>query len=345
MRNTVSIIVMLVFAASAAVRAQALDISIKQDAAAERVDVIISGSPFTSFCYPKASEKPYLFPVYAPGGAVVTRGYPLAPRKGERIDHPHHTGLWFNHGDVNGLDFWNNSSAVKDKTKYGHIAVTKILKAEGGKKGEIAYVAEWRDCKDNTLLEEQTTFYITADAQSRTIDRVTIIKALAKEVVFTDNKEGMIAIRVDRAFETPTDAPQLFTDEHGNPTEVKATGDNTGVNGMYYSGGGQKGDDVWSTRNNWVMLRGEKEGKPVTFGFFDHPANPGYPFHSHARGYGLFACNNLGSQAYNKDDPKITAGISPGGSLTFHHRFYITEGAEVSPEQADSIFRGFSNLY
>lgn len=38
-------------------------------------------------------------------GKVITRGYPMNPRPFERMDHPHHVGLWFNFGDVNGLDF------------------------------------------------------------------------------------------------------------------------------------------------------------------------------------------------------------------------------------------------
>lgn len=321
------------------------NIQVKHDAAAERIDITVEGNLFTSFCYPSGFEKPYLFPVYAPNGSVVTRGYPLAPRKGERVDHPHHVGIWFNHGDVNGIDFWNNSSAVKNKEKYGHIVVTDILKAKGGKKGEIAYRAEWRNQLDNVLLEERTTFIITAGEQSRTIDRITTLKALKEEVTITDNKEGMIAIRVDRAFETPTDAPQLFTDAHGNPTEVKVAGDNKGVNGIYYSSGGHKGDDVWSTRNDWVMLRGEKDGTQITFGFFDHPENIGYPFHSHARGYGLFSCNNLGSKAYNKNDKEIIVRIKPGDSLTLRHRFYIESGQEVEPDQANALFRDFSKQH
>jgi hypothetical protein len=50
-----------------------------------------------------------LYPLIADGGITVTRGYPLEPRPGERVDHPHHAGLWFNYGEVNGFDFWNNS--------------------------------------------------------------------------------------------------------------------------------------------------------------------------------------------------------------------------------------------
>ena len=53
-----------------------------------------------------------LYPLRSAKGTVVTRGFPLDPHPGERADHPHHVGLWFNHGDVNGLDFWNNSDAI-----------------------------------------------------------------------------------------------------------------------------------------------------------------------------------------------------------------------------------------
>lgn len=309
------------------------------------IDVIVSGKLFTSFCYPSDFEKPYLCPLYAPNGSIVTRGYPLSPREGERVDHPHHVGLWFNHGNVNGLDFWNNSSAIKDKTKFGHIVVTKILDIQSGENGKIKYLAEWRDNSENVLLKEETTFIISADKSSRTIDRITKLEALNKDVVFTDNKEGMIAIRVDRAFETPSNEPMIFTDEHGIPTEVKASANNKGVNGVYYSSSGYVGGEVWSTRNDWVMLRGEKDGSLITFGFFDHPKNVGYPFHSHARGYGLFACNNLGSQSYNKNDDKIVLNLRSGESVTFRHRFYIESGNEVTSKKAKTLFKEFSEKY
>ena len=344
-RKKICIIIVLFFMVITGGYAQTQKVEIKSNTSGACVDVFVGGKLFTSFCYPSDFEKPYLFPVNAPDGSVVTRGYPLLPRKGERVDHPHHVGMWFNHGDVNGLDFWNNSSAIKDKKKFGHIRVTKLVKAKGGKKAEIAYLAEWRDQQDFALLEEQTTFIITADEKARTIDRITTLKALGKDVIFTDNKEGMIAIRVDRAFETPSDAPQIFTDDHGNPTEVKAQSDNQGVNGVYYSSNGKKGDDVWATRNDWVMLRGEKNGTLITFGFFDHPKNVGYPFHSHARGYGLFASNNLGSQSYNKQDEQIVVKVKQGESLTFRHRFYIQAGQEFTTEQADAMFEEFSKCY
>ena len=93
------------------------NVKLVQDDLQKKVDVFIDGKLFTSYCYPENMGKPFLYPVNAPNGTVITRGYPIAPRKGERVDHPHQVGLWFNHGNVNGLDFWNNSSAIPAERK------------------------------------------------------------------------------------------------------------------------------------------------------------------------------------------------------------------------------------
>jgi len=311
-----------------------------------KIDVMIGGKLFTSYQYPSNMEKPYLFPVYAPNGSVVTRGFPLEPRPKERVDHLHHIGIWFNHGDVNGLDFWNNSSAVppEKKDSYGHIVIKEIAKAKNGKKGTLEVISEWKDNKENTLLVENTKYIFSGDKTSYTIDHISTLTAANGSVTFTDNKEGMFAIRVDRAFEMPSNQPALYTDSKGNPENVPAA-DNSGVTGMYTSSSGKKGDDVWSSRNDWVLLSGTKDNVLTTFGFWDHPKNYGYPGHSHARGYGLFATNNLGSQVYNKNDEKIVVTLQKGESITLRHRFYIQSGKEISSDQANQIFKEFSALY
>src|SRR5438445_4302317 len=74
-----------------------------------RVDVLVGGKPFTSYIYPTSIKKPVLFPLRSPNGTLVTRGFPLEPRAGERADHPHQVGAWFTYGDVNGIDFWGDS--------------------------------------------------------------------------------------------------------------------------------------------------------------------------------------------------------------------------------------------
>jgi hypothetical protein len=312
----------------------------------QKVDVIVDGKLFTSYQYPSNMEKPYLFPVYAPYGSVITRGYPLEPRKGERIDHPHHIGLWFNHGNVNGLDFWNNSSAIPAdrKNDYGHIVVKQIVKVKSGKQATLEVISDWDDNKGNTLLAENARYIFSGDKNSRTIDHISTLTAVNGQVTFADNKEGMFAIRVDRAFEMPSNESLIFTDDKGNPTTVKAT-DNTGVTGMYTSSSGLKGDKVWSSRNDWVMLSGTKDNVLTTMAVFDHPKNAGYPAHSHARGYGLFSTNNLGANSYVPGEAKFSVSLKKGESITLRHRFYVQSGSELTPEKANQIFLAFSKLY
>jgi hypothetical protein len=93
--------------------------SLKEDASKKKVQILYDGRMLTSYCYFDSTEKPVLFPVKTLSGITVTRGYPVAPREGERTDHPHHLGIWLNYESVNGLDFWNNSTAIA-REKLAH---------------------------------------------------------------------------------------------------------------------------------------------------------------------------------------------------------------------------------
>ena len=134
----------------------------------------------------------------------------------------------------------------------------------------------------------------------------------------------------------PSNESLIFTDEKGNPTTVKAT-DNTGVTGMYTSSNGLKGDSVWGTRNDWVILSGTRNNVTISLAIFDNPKNPGFPAYAHARGYGLFSLNNFGQNAY---DPK-----QKGQSVSLYHRFYVQSGSELTSQKADKIFKEFAKKY
>src|SRR5467141_4886129 len=110
---TIVLFALVVCCVAARQNSSAERIRIVPDVAERRVDVVIDGQPFTSYIWPEKLAKPVLFPLRTPKGTVVTRGFPLEQRSGERVDHPHHAGLWFNYENVNGLDFWNNSDAIK----------------------------------------------------------------------------------------------------------------------------------------------------------------------------------------------------------------------------------------
>jgi hypothetical protein len=314
-----------------------------------KVDVFIDGEKLTSYMYPEDMEKPFLYPVYTARGTVITRGYPIEPREGERVDHPHHVGIWFNYGDVNGFDFWNNSFAVpeEDKIKYGKIVHREVLQATSKEEvGILKVTMDWMVQHDAllpavSLLKEETRFEFRGDEQTRTIDRITTLTANTEDVVFTDNKEGLFAIRLDRAFEYPASEPQVFTDAEGNPSEVKVM-DNEGLNGHYRSSTGVEDLEVWGKRADWVCLSATKGEEEITLAIFDHPGNPGYPASWHARGYGLFAVNNLGLKVFSNGKEELNFSLKKGESATFKHRFYITSGYRASDDELDKQFEEFS---
>jgi hypothetical protein len=317
-------------------------VEIKVNEAGRRVDVTIDGQPFTSYIWPDTLKKPVLYPLRTAKGTLVTRGFPLDPRKGERVDHPHHVGLWFNHGDVNNLDFWNNSDAIKaaDAPKMGTVLHRKVLEARGGPdEGVLAVETAWMTPDNKQLLKEVTRFVFRGGADARTIDRTTVLTALDQKVVFEDSKEGVLGMRVRRELEQPADKAEVFTDAAGRATPV-AVLDNTGVTGKYLSSEGKEGDAVWSTRAKWTLLGGVVNGENVTIAMIDHPSNPGYPTHWHARGYGLFAANPLGDKQFN--EPKdFNFTIEPGQSATFKHRVLILS-APPSKDRIERESRAFA---
>ncbi len=301
-----------------------LNIELVSDVAAQKVDVLVDGEFFTSYIYPNQIKKPVLWPVVSPGGNEVTRSFPLKVKKGERVDHPHHVGIWFNYGDVNGLDFWNNSDAISsDKLKeYGSIKHQSVLSTQGGEEGVLEVYSKWNDYVCRTLLEELSEFKFSATADARIIDRKTTLTAKVDKVTFTDNKEGMFGIRVTRELELPNNKSLKVSDAHGKIIQVEAP-DNSNVSGHYVSSTGVEGEAVWGTRANWMKLSGTLKGEHVAIVIFDHPQNPGYPTHWHARTYGLFAANTLGQKIFSNGDLELNFILNKSESATFRYRLAV----------------------
>ena len=305
-----------------------------------RVDIAIDGQPFTSYIYPQSLEKPVLYPIRSASGLIVTRGYPLEPRPGERADHPHHVGLWFNYGDVNGYDFWGNSSETpaNRKAKTGVIVQKAITRAAGGaKQGELAVTADWVIPDGSVLLHEQTRFIFAGGPGTRTIDRTTTLTAADKAVTFADTKEGAFGIRVARSLDSPTRQRDAFVGADGKRGAPRPD-DNAGVTGKYLASNGASGDDVWGTTGPWMGLTGDVDGKPVTIAILNHPSSTNYPTYWHARGYGLFAANPIGRHGYDPKQPERTLVLQPGQSATFRFRVLIRDAhldaRQLQEEQA-----------
>ena len=308
-----------------------------------RVDITVDGKPFTSYIWPANQKKPVLYPITSDAGVVVTRGFPLAPRAGERVDHPHQAGLWFNYGDVDGIDFWNNSDSIAASAapKYGTIVHRAIRGSHSGTgEGSLDVTEEWVTSANVPLLKEDTHYIFRAHDGVRTIDRITSLTALDSAVHFNDNKEGVIGMRVARQLEQPSTAPERYTDASGNVMRV-AKVDTAGIHGWYTSSEGKEGDAVWGTRAKWAMLTGDVNGAPVTVAILDHPKNVGFPTYWHARAYGLFAANPFGQKAMSNGRETLNYTLDGGKTVTFRHQVIIMDKKATAAELGD-YYNGFS---
>ena len=265
------------------------------------ISVLCDGEIFTSLHF-DGVQKPYLYPVNSPRGVSVTRGYPMDPRPGETKDHPHHTSLWFAHGDVNGHDFWHGPNGERIVHVESQVLPTTASKLDPG----VQSTFEWRDPDGDVICTEQRIMRFSADQSMRTIDFDLTLVATAEQVTFGDTKEGTFAIRL---------APTL-----------RLTG--SAAQGSARNSEGVMGKDVWGKRAKWIEYSGPINGEMVGVAIYDHPDNPRHPTWWHAREYGLVAANPFGRRAF--EGKRQQAGdlvILKGESIRLRYRIVIHDGA------------------
>jgi len=283
---------------------------------ADRIAVEVDGKPFTDFYL--ATGKPYLHPLRAASGTVVTRLFPMEKADGEVRDHPHHTGLWFAHGDVNGFDFWSIGSKGR---KLGKIGLKEVIAVkDGAQSGSVEVSLDWMDPKGAVLVNERRIMIFHAGPGLRMIDFDIRLVAVEK-VKFGDTKEGTFAVRL---------APWLEEPRPGAPASPPRTGR------MVSADGRETEKDVWGTRSSWVDYAGEHKGEKLGVAIFDHPRNPRHPTYWHARSYGLFAANIFGLKDFLRD-PAQDGGMTfaPGASLRLRYRVVIHPGDAKSGRVAE----------
>ena len=292
-------------------------VNIKQ--VSDRVIVEINGKPFTELITAADVPKPYLHPLRAASGTVVSRYYPMDLVEGESRDHPHHRGLWFTHGDVNGIDFWANEASYKG-TNLGKVVLKRINDVKSGKKeGYIDATFEWHDPKGQNLITEMRRMTFYAEPDKRTID-IDILLRAEVPVKFGDTKEGTFAIRLASELEEP------------GPKSIKEPA----RNGHMVNAEGLTGEDkVWGKRSAWVDFSGSIKGEKLGVSILDHPSNPRYPTYWHARGYGLFASNIFGERDFSRDKARDgSLSLEPGQTLQFLFRVVIHPGDAQSADIA-----------
>lgn len=285
---------------------QSHGVTVRQDG--DKILVTIGGEVFAAHHKGGGSfTKPYLFPVYGAGGKLMTRAYPIQDAvPGEEKDHTHHTGIWFAHGDVSGVDLWHGP---KHKNG-GRIVEDAVAEMSSGSVGVLRTENHYENGAGKTICTESRTMRFFGDENKRFIDFDITVHADHGAVVMGDTKEGIMAIRL--------------------PATLRLKG--RVARGAAVTSAGVKGPKGWGTRGTWADYHGYVDGEDVGVAIFDHPSNPVHPTRWLIRDYGLFGANPFGLMHFEGKPPGTgSVEIPSGGELRFRYRFYFHRGG---PDQA-----------
>jgi len=275
-----------------------------------RLRVEIDGQLLTEYFF-KDVPRPYCYPLIGPGGAALTRNWPMKTTPNEEHDHPHHRSLWFAHGAVNGHDFW---SEQKD---YGRIEHDGFLEIKSGREsGVIKSQNKWIAPDQTVVCTDLRTmrFYNPGHEDERVFDFEITLRATNGDVTFGDTKEGTLAVRLAETMR--------LKGKVGHGHIVNSTG--------------VRDDETWGKRADWCDYFGPVDGKTVGIAIFDHPRNPRHPTWWHVRDYGLFAANPFGRHDFEKLSDKSAGNmtIAAGQSVTFRYRFLLHGGDDQQAKVA-----------
>lgn len=330
MSKRAAIAVFLVIFAAVSTSAQRVRLTVKD--AESRVDVAVDGKLFTSYRWDEKIRRPVLLPVVTAGGATITRGFPVETRDGETIDHPHQVGLAMSYGDVNGVDFWNNSPfrSAAELDRMGRIVHRRVIRVKSGNQsGELVTESDWLMPDGTTVLTAVTRYEFIFIGKIRLIDVETKLTAKSAKVVFGDNKEGFFALRVARELEQIDQFPVKITDLKGVFGEAK---NGANLTGEYFTSEGVKGNAVWGTTGKWAAITGRIGGEDIAVAIFDDPKNLNHPASMMVRGYGLLALNPFGRTAFDPKSDARSLNLDKGRSVRLRYRLAIANDKSALEE-------------
>jgi methane monooxygenase PmoA-like len=262
--------------------------------------------------------KPYFWPLNAPGGVPVTRGWPM--QKGlpkETTDHVHQKSGWFCHGDVipegvelkvrsadkniKGVDFWSEAKG------HGVIACVEVSDPKpSAHAGTVATRNEWRAPDGTKILDEQRTITVRNLGDARLVVLDIDLHATVCPITFGDTKEGSMGVRVNDEFRL---------------TAPKSDGEVAAADGTTVKAPARDNLPVWGKRSDWNDYSGSVDGKTV--GIDDPRNNPRAAWHT--RAYGLMAANPFGRASFPATKGEL-ARLAKGGHLKLRYGILLHPG-------------------
>ncbi len=252
-------------------------------------------------------SKPFFYPVIGPGEVPLSRAWPMEKRGEESSDHPHHRGIWWGHGVVNGLDFWTEGA------KSGRIEHDKTLAMKAGDSAAARFSSRWLKPDGTLVCQSESTLEVKeVSAERRVLDfSLTFLALPDHSLKLGDTKEAVFGFRARE--------------------EMTAKG-----GGRIVLSSGLSGPEAFGGRGHWGDISGKVDGKPFGAALMNHPENYQTPTWWFARDYGLLGVNPFGLHDFAKKP--VAAGdmvIPAGGSLTLRYRLVLHTGDESAAKIAE----------
>jgi len=144
--------------------------------------------------------------------------------------------------------------------------------------------------------------------------------------------------------ELPENRDLILLNEDLIPVEVKV-GTDSRSKGNYLNSEGIEGAAVWGKRAKWVRLSSEIEKEPTGIIIMDHPENPNYPTYWHARTYGLFSANPMGSKDFTRGKETFNYFLPREESVSFKYRVLIYNGTHPGDSAINLEFDRFVDTF
>ncbi len=267
------------------------------------VNLTLAGAPWATL-HLNDAPKPYLHPLFAPGGASVVRGWPVAPHPADRTDHPHQRGLWVAHGEINGADLWDEREG-----RGGRVAVLATRVRPAQTHADVAADLRWDSAAGAPAVSEHRTFRFWAlDGDVWLLDVHSEFGGISGGPLhFGDTKEGgLVAVRLAAGLEA----------NRGGRIRTSTGAD------------GEK--EAWGRPADWCDCSGTTletpEAGEVGVALLSHPSNPTGTMRWHVRAYGLCAANPFALLAYEPAAGRSGAWDAPDGRARFAFRVCLHRG-------------------
>lgn len=278
----------------------------------------INGQLFTRYDTTTGPNKPYFYPLFAPGNRQVVRHWPVENIAGQTQDHPHHRGLWFSHGQLNGVDFWLEKGAVGKTVHTGYPSLQS-----GAVYGVMHATTDWVAPDGQKIAEDRREVRVYNMHDSYMMDFLIEVKALNAPLIWGDTKEGTLALRVADSMRVAVEKGKM-------------------AQGHILNANGDRDGAAWGKAAAWCDYYGPVDGSVVGVAIMDDSRNLRHPTYWHVRDYGLFAANPFGLHDFVRNTPAGAGNVTVAASdkITFRYRLLFHKGtpAEASVAQAWQAF-------